>query len=242
MITQFLFSLVFAALQASAGDQAPADAAGQASGDPVVVELFTSQGCPMCPEANAFLGALGERETVIAIAYGVGIWDGLGWRDTYAAPAFNARQEAYVAAGEARRVYTPHFVVNGQPEMLRYKRERIEDRVETASSLPAAAALSRDDGAVTARVEGPARDEPAAVWLVAYEPGAADHEVAGGPNAGKVVTHHNMAVALTRLGEWTGGEARFEAPAPEAGLALALLVQAGPGGEILAADALGAQP
>ncbi len=238
MITQFLLSLLVAALQAPTETRAPA--AHEAG--PVVVELFTSQGCPMCPDANEFLGELGQREDVIAIAYGVGIWDGLGWRDTYAAPAFNARQRAYVEAGEARRVYTPHFVVNGQPEMLRYKRERIEARVEAADPLSADAALVRDADGVVAELAGAILGEPAQVWLVAYEPGASDHEITDGPNAGKVVTHINMASMATRLGDWPGGEARFHAPAPEPGLALAVLVQSGPGGEILAAAALAPQP
>ena len=243
MIAQFLFSLVFAALQASADAQAADEPeAGPAPGSPVVVELFTSQGCTMCPDANAFLGELGRRDGVIAIAYGVGIWDGLGWSDTYAEPAFNARQEAYVEAGEARRVYTPHFVVNGHPEMLRYPRERIQARIDAAEPLSAEAVLSRDEDGVVAELAGAVSGAPAQVWLVAYEPGASDHQITDGPNAGKVVTHNNMATALTRLGDWPGGEARFHAPEPEPGLALAVLVQAGPGGEILAAAALGPQP
>ncbi|MEO1038945.1 MAG: DUF1223 domain-containing protein [Pseudomonadota bacterium] len=234
MLFSMLFSLLTALVSPQAADAAPGEPATDLS-TPVVVELFTSQGCPMCPGANAFLGELGEDEQVIAIAYGVDIWDDYGWSDSYARPEFGDRQRAYVDAGEPRRVYTPHFVVNGGPDKLRYKPDQIRARIGEAEPLPASAALNHQAGALALTLDGPERDTPAEVWLVSYRPGEDVVEIAGGPNAGAEISHFNMARSLTRVGDWTGGPTEFAMPAPTDGLASVALVQAGPGGEILAA-------
>jgi hypothetical protein len=200
---------------------------------PVVVEMFTSQGCPACPDANVLLGEIAGRHDVIAIAYGVGHMDAFGWADTYARPEFGDRQKAYVAAGEASRVFTPHFVINGGPERVR--RSEIDDHLEAAEPLAAIAQIERENAELSIRITGPQRETPAEVWLVAYEPGPSLVAVDSGRNAGREITHHNMAVSLHRLDDWAGGayEARTEAPGE--GLVSVLLVQASEGGPLLAA-------
>ncbi|MFW6300267.1 MAG: DUF1223 domain-containing protein, partial [Oceanicaulis sp.] len=72
------------ALVAALFAQDQPDPAPEAGAGPVLVELFTSQGCPMCPEANALLGEIAADQDVIAIAYGVSWWDMYGWRDEFA--------------------------------------------------------------------------------------------------------------------------------------------------------------
>src|SRR5688500_770518 len=73
-------------------------AAASASHSPVVVELFTSQGCSSCPPANANLATISDRPDVLALSFGVTYWDYLGWKDSFAQPAFTNRQYAYVQA------------------------------------------------------------------------------------------------------------------------------------------------
>lgn len=205
---------------------------------PVVVELFTSQGCPVCPAANIALGEMGEGEDVIAIAYGVGHWDAFGWSDRYARPEFNARQSAYVERGEARRVYTPQFVINGGPERHRFTRDDIPARVAGADRLTALAQIRREGETLVISMNGPEREAPAQVWLVAYETDPVAHTVKSGRNAGVEMHHHNMAVSLDRLDDWAGGAYRVEAPVPGEGLGSVVLVQAEEGGRLLSAARL----
>src|SRR5260370_1298325 len=79
---------------------------------PVVLELFTSQGCSSCPPADAFLGELSHEHGVIALAWHVDYWDALGWRDPFARRVWTERQRKYAKALNGE-VYTPALVVNG---------------------------------------------------------------------------------------------------------------------------------
>lgn len=239
MIT-VLHALFAAILSVQAADDASGPAPAQ---DPVrdgvrVVELFTSQGCPMCPGANALIAEIGAAEgDVLALSYGVDYWDEVyGWEDTFAMEAFTARQQAYVDAGDAHRVFTPHFVINGGPEKLRYSEERVRGAVEAAASLPILLeAATSPEGRITLTLEGAARDSAAQVWFVTYHPGVATRLIESGPNAGREMTHYNMVRDIQALGEWRGRLMSLEAPAPADGLAAAVLVQDGPGGRILTA-------
>lgn len=227
-------SLIAAALL-SAFAQDEGGAASEPSG-PVVVELFTSQGCPHCPAANATFGEIAAREGVIAIGYGVDHWDTFGWDDIYAKPEFNDRQSAYVEAGEANRVFTPQFVVNGGPEKYSHERGAIADHVAAAEPLEdAQAGLAREDDSLIVTIDGPERETPAEVWLIAYEPGERLFAPESGRNAGLEIEHHNMAIGVDRLPDWPGGAYREESPAPERGIGSAVLVQAERGGRLLAA-------
>ena len=67
------------------------------TGSPVVVELYTSQGCLSCPPAEAFLGELAKRPNVIALEFHIDYWDYIGWKDPFASPDYTARQRAYRA-------------------------------------------------------------------------------------------------------------------------------------------------
>lgn len=234
---------LIAALFQSAAEPAPAQPVDAqpplASNALVVVELFTSQGCPMCPDANRLLAELGEREDVLALGWGVSYWDLYGWEDRFAHPDFVARQQAYVDAGDARRVYTPHFVVNGDPQKLRFRPERIRAAVDGAQTIPVLAGVERTADGVQVTLSGDARARPAQVWAAHYYPGVESQSIDEGPNAGRDMTHFNMVRQLVPLGEWSGGDAVFAAPAAqEDGLACAILVQDGPGGVVLAAARL----
>lgn len=201
-----------------------------------VVELFTSQGCPMCPGANEMLGEIiAEDPHVVALAYGVSYWDVYGWRDTFATEAFVERQQAYVDAGEAHRVYTPHFVINGGPEKVRFSRDRVVAALAGASALPVLIEMRRGEGGVSVRIDGPMRETPAQVWAVTYHPGVETRLIEDGPNAGREMVHHNMARAIAPVAEWAGGPLEAVIGAPGDGLAAAVLIQDGPGGRILSA-------
>ena len=81
---------------------------------PVVVELFTAQGCSSCAPATEAVAALAEREDVLSLTFSVDYWDYLGWKDTFADGAFSDRQRAYAKHFGIRDVYTPQVVIDGK--------------------------------------------------------------------------------------------------------------------------------
>ena len=79
---------------------------------PVVVELYTAQGCAACGEADAYAAKLADQKGVVVLTFPVDYWDYLGWPDTFAKPEFSDRQKAYVAKLSLREPYTPQVVVD----------------------------------------------------------------------------------------------------------------------------------
>src|ERR1700753_623410 len=103
--------------------QAAAAAQSGGPGGPIVLELFTSQGCSSCPPADALLaklavtGARGDRR-VAPLAFHVDYWNDLGWADPYSLPAWTTRQNQYADALHDNRVFTPELVVGGAAGMV----------------------------------------------------------------------------------------------------------------------------
>ena len=120
-----------------------------ADGPKAVVELFTSQGCSSCPEADALLGRLAARDDVLALSFPVDYWDYLGWKDTLANPKFSERQKSYKSPLGVQMVYTPMMVVNG----LTHVNGSDEDKVQTAIEKSTRIA-GRDAGSAAHRREG----------------------------------------------------------------------------------------
>src|ERR671939_881093 len=83
---------------------------------PVVVELYTSEGCNSCPPADRWLSALTAHPEAVALAYHVDYWDRLGWKDRFASPAFTRRQYEQLAHNGARFAYTPQIVIDGRDQ------------------------------------------------------------------------------------------------------------------------------
>ena len=202
---------------------------------PVVVELFTSQGCGACTKANALVADLAERKDVLALTFPVDYWDYLGWKDPFAQPAFSARQRAYMRAAGQREVYTPQVVVDGAPQSDRGAVDRAPALIRAAlRSAPPEPAMQLSGGRVQVG-SGPAPRGGADVWLVRYEAQPQETEVKDGENRGVSVVYRNVAVDLERLGAWAGKPRAYALPkAPKEGdLKLAVLLQARGSGKIL---------
>src|SRR6218665_3730502 len=105
-----LFCLALSGVMVSAAGAAPKARAKP----PVVVELFTAQGCSSCGKANQVAAELAKDDGVLALTYSVDYWDYLGWKDTFAKPVFAERQRAYARKFALRDVPTPQMVVGGK--------------------------------------------------------------------------------------------------------------------------------
>jgi hypothetical protein len=183
--------------------------------EPVVVELFTAQGCSGCPAANQVVEALAEEPGVIALTYAVDYWDYLGWSDTFARPEFAQRQRAYQAAMRLGNVYTPQVVIDGRREVSGAEGEAVQTAVDEEAArrvFPPQIQFREGNNAVGVG-SGRAPDGGAEVWAVSYRPGPQTVTVAGGDNRGRAVRQVNVVQSLTRLGEWTGRPILLDLPA-----------------------------
>jgi len=133
---------------------------------PVVVELFTSQGCNSCPPADIFLGKLAQRPDVLALTLPVTYWDMLGWKDSLANDANTRRQKEYAAALGHGGVYTPQIIVDGVQDAVGSRTASVEAAIEARSqAIEAGMAIAEvhnaEDTVTASRIAS--RYEPAAV-------------------------------------------------------------------------------
>lgn len=203
---------------------------------PVVVELFTSQGCNSCPPADRFLGELSKRADVIALAWHIDYWDYIGWADPFADPRFTERQRAYAAFLGKRMVYTPQMIVAGRWDAVGSHRAKVEALLQDARAAGSSVSVSYLEGTPDrVLLEGQVPSGGATVWAVLYQ-GEADTPVERGENAGKTLTEYNIVRDLLPLGSFTGGRQEVELAAMPAGLdGCAILVQDDASGAILGA-------
>jgi hypothetical protein len=216
------------------GFAAPAPAKTPAA-RPVVVELFTAQGCSSCGKANQVVADLADEKGVLALTYSVDYWDYLGWPDTFAKPAFAARQRAYAQKFSQRDVPTPQVVVGGREQASGAKAEAVETLVRDAAKAPANPPDMEFVG--TNRVAVGTAPPPRGggeVWLVRYDPREQQIEVKRGDNRGQTLVHRNVVRELVRLGPWAGRPKLYRLPAATDGaLRTVIIVQGAKGGRVI---------
>jgi hypothetical protein len=207
---------------------------------PVVVELFTAQGCSDCPAANDAVAKLADETGVIALSFSVDYWDYLGWRDTFAKPEFAERQRAYKTAFRLRDVYTPQIVLDGTRELAGAKPEEIDAALAQArKDRPVQPdLLLRQDGRLAVG-GGLAPRGGATIWLVRYAPGVKDVTIKAGENKGKTIKQADEVRDLVKLGPWRGKPRLLKLPEPsEPDLKSVVLIQDARDGRIIAAKRL----
>lgn len=195
----FLPTLIALALPAADAQTCLAAQVHSAATVPRVVELYTSEGCSSCPPADRWLSTLKGQPGVIAAAFHVDYWNGLGWPDRFASPAYTERQQRGVGVNGSRYPYTPQIVVNG--------------RDWRGASLPPAAteparvrlAWSRSAGG---ELQLSAETLPGApsrlqVWWARLEDGH-QTRVRAGENRGETLTHDHVVREYGRLPAWDG--------------------------------------
>jgi hypothetical protein len=233
-----LFSVLV--LASYAGTGAMADDAARRS--PVVVELFTSQGCSSCPPAEAFLNDLATRKNVIALEFHVDYWDYIGWKDSFAKPAFGSRQRKYIGSLKGRYAYTPQMVIDGSADVVGSHREEVEALIEQHLSAPSKAptiSVTRTGETLKVAIGSAANAAPYDVLLVTFDKPHVT-EVQRGENRGQTLKNSNVVRELMTLGAWSGKPSTFNVSlAGKAGDGgCAVLVQKRGQGPVLAAAEL----
>ncbi|ACB97040.1 DUF1223 domain-containing protein [Beijerinckia indica] len=206
-----------------------------------VVELFTSQGCASCLPADKLLTSLAGRPDLVVLTLPIDYWDYNGWKDTFASPAFTARQKAYAEVRGDGQIYTPQAVLNGLIAVVGSNAEEIETILTRFSerSFAETAKIRLSETASSLHIDITAgKGAPASIYLFRVEP-TSTVQIRRGENAGRSLTYTNVVKAMDKLGDWTGAEATFEIPKPtDTQAGYVVLLQRGDlerPGEILAA-------
>ena len=201
--------------------------AAAAAGSPVVVELFTAQGCGGCVEANAVVERAAGEPGVIALTYGVDYWDYLGWTDTFARPEFVQRQRAYRAALRQRGVSTPQVVIDGRRQVSGARGLELEHAIveEASRRIWPPEIEFRETGDQVGIGSGRPPSGGAEVLAVTYTPGPQMVEVSRGENRGQTVRHVNVVRDIVNLGDWRGRPVLFDLPQTHGGDAVVVMIQ-----------------
>jgi hypothetical protein len=192
---------------------------------PIVVELFTSQGCSSCPPADSYLTEIASsRPNVLPLAFHVTYWNGLGWRDPFSLDSATRRQAAYEARfGDGS--YTPELVVDGRKGVVGSQRDDVEDAIawarRTAVTATTLSAVRAGD-AIEIHVGG-GRAQGRLV-LVGYDR-LHQTSVGRGENSGRTLTESNIVRSIVPVAPWTGVPLSLTVAAPD-GEAAAVLLEA----------------
>ncbi len=209
-----------------------------AAAQPVVVELFTSQGCSSCPPADALLAELAKRPNIIALAYHVDYFDDANWRDPFSLAESTQRQRGYARRLARSGPFTPQAVISGGTSILGSNRAAMKEAL--AGDRDALdMAISRSAGQLVVHLRERWR-ESMEVYAVAYR-AEATTRVKGGENARRVAKDVNIVRAFQRVGRWNGVPQRMTFPLskfPSDATHVAVLLQRPNQGAIASAQAL----
>src|SRR6266481_6370303 len=192
----------------------------QTSRTPVVVELFTSEGCSTCPPAEALLaqleeGRLAGNVQLIALEEHVDYWNDLGWVDPFSSRDWTSRQYDYAGALKNGNPYTPQMVVDGTVEFVGNHTQQARESIQKAarsSKIPVSLEQGKpnradqlDFSARAGKLEGTAGSDAAEVWLAITETGL-HSAVKRGENAGEDLHHAAVVRSIRKIGEAKAGD------------------------------------
>jgi hypothetical protein len=205
---------------------------------PIVVELFTSEGCSSCPPADALLAELAKRPDILALSFHVDYWDRLGWKDPFSSAAATARQQLYAQILAPHTVYTPQIVVDGRWQAVGSERSEVEQALAAARrapvDVPATVAVDAVDRSRARITLGPcSKKAMGSVVLIAFDRRDVDM-VERGENAGRTLSHVDVVRGFAVIGRFDGQAGTIEAPIPWRADRIAAILQA-EGGRVLGA-------
>lgn len=213
-----------------------------AAGRPIVVELFTSEGCSSCPPADALLAELAAQPDVLALSLHIDYWDRLGWKDPYSSAEATERQRRYARLLDLGGVYTPQMVVDGRWQAVGSDRSAVENALAKARGgrAPVPMTLALDRGRAQVGLGAGGNAGPAAIWLIGFDRRRVD-AIAGGENSGRTLTHVDVVRGFAKIGRFTGSASTIAVPVPWRADRIAAILQASDG-RILGAAVADAGP
>jgi hypothetical protein len=207
-----LGTFLFLSLASAGTGKDPAADAGQRT--PVLVELFTSEGCSDCPPADALLKRLDGSQPVagaelVVLSEHVDYWDDIGWKDPYSSHEYTQRQDAYAGLFRLRSVYTPQIVVDGQFELVGSDERGALEAIQRAAKtekIPVTLSEVHLEGSHTVALHietaglpsGLAGESVNVMLAVADE--SDQSQVSRGENAGRTLTHVAVVRSLVLVG------------------------------------------
>ncbi len=201
---------------ANAGEMKPG------KGSPVIVELFTSEGCSSCPSADKVLAKLIREQNVsganiIALSEHVDYWNSLGWKDPFSSEVYTNRQREYARKMRLASIYTPQMVIDGQKEFVGSEEEVARQSIEKASKQPKAVITIEDNPANRSASDKPMVSIPFTIdSLPAVQKGdeaevfaaliqdRANSKVRAGENSGSSLDHVSIVRVLRNVGTISG--------------------------------------
>jgi hypothetical protein len=220
-----------------------------AAENPVVVELFTSEGCSSCPPADALLAKLSQMDgtkgpDIIVLGEHVDYWNYPAWTDRFSSHEFTVRQQDYAQHFGLASPYTPQMVIDGQQQVLGSDANVVAHDIDAAlkKDKPATITLAKAGGNAY-EVSVKAGDEKGKVYLAVTEDGLSS-EIKGGENGGRTLHHAGVVRELRSIGSLSKGEfqkkvdVRLQHDWNPANLKLVVFVQEGDSGPILGATSL----
>jgi hypothetical protein len=219
-LTTLLCAVVFTAFMMRRGTMTSTPALERADGvrSPVIVELFTSEGCSSCPPADAVLERLQQTQPVagaevIALGEHVDYWNYIGWSDPFSSAAFSARQGIYAQAfGQQDRVYTPQMIVDGQAEFNGSAMNKAIEAIAKAARSPKADVriaipetnTQKDDQKVRLNISvknlPPVDQGDVAEVILALTEDKLSSNVTRGENSGRKLAHTAVVREMRALG------------------------------------------
>ena len=184
---------------------------------PVVVELYTSQGCASCVPADALLAKLSKRTDVLPMSLSVTYWDMLGWKDTLASDTNTRRQKSYASTMGHSAVYTPQMIVDGAVDVVGSRDGQVQAAIDARTrdaafeDVPIALNESKDELHIGIGASADKNAPPATVWMF-HMRGAATVAIGGGENDGRTMTYHNVVGDLRAVGLWKGDALKIDLP------------------------------
>jgi hypothetical protein len=185
------------------------------SKSPVLVELFTSEGCSSCPPADTALAFLDKEQPfmqagIITLALHVDYWNRLGWKDEFSSPLFSQRQTVYAQKLKLDSAYTPQMIVDGRIQLVGSNMgEASKAILEAAKSPKANIEISLDGDILKIKITGAPKHEEASVFLAVTENNLASN-VKSGENAGKNLAHTSVVRELRPIGKLEDKSDSFE--------------------------------
>jgi len=183
---------------------------------PVIVELFTSEGCSSCPSAERNLEFLAREQPVpeveiIPLELHVDYWDRLGWKDPFSSAIFSSRQEYYGERFKLGSVYTPQFVIDGAFQASGNDSGAAAKFIMQASKGPKASVTTVVEGErLRIGIENMPKHETSSVFVAVYEDGLS-RDVSAGENSGRTLRHNSVVRRLTAIGSIAADKSDFSA-------------------------------